>query len=410
MDVRIEPSRLDGSIGAIPSKSDAHRLLIASLLSQGRTEIGLPSSSVDIDTTVECIRTLGARVTKSGDTLIIEKGTPAEGVTLDCSESGSTFRFMVPVASALCDKVSFTGHGRLPDRPIKELLDALRQNGAQFSSDKLPFTKTGRLKSGVYELPGNVSSQYVTGLLFALPILDGDSEIRLTTKLESAAYIDITLWALKRFGIEIEKNGSSYLVKGGQKYRSPSTLTVDGDWSNASYFLASGVRVTGLDVSSPQGDKAILEVFERMGAAISYDDGIRVDASDITGCEIDISEIPDMFPTLAVLATRARGITKFVNGARLRIKESDRIETTANMIRALGGKVKVLDEGMEVEGCRLHGGTVDGSGDHRIIMAAAMTSAFCDGDVVIKGAEAVTKSYPSFFEDLKKLGGKCHVI
>lgn len=410
MRIRLEPARLSGTISAIPSKSDAHRLLIASLLAEEKTEIYLPSSSVDIDTTVECIRTLGAKVTVNGDILLIEKGEKVNDVTLDCSESGSTFRFMVPVASVLCDKVSFVGHGRLPDRPIKELLDALRSNGAEFSANKLPFTKTGRLRSGVFELPGNVSSQYITGLLFALPLLDGDSEIRLTTRLESSAYIDITLWALKRFGIEINKQGNSFFIKGNQKYHSPERLTVDGDWSNASYFLASGVTVTGLDTDSPQGDKKILDVFRALGGKVDTAKGVTADLSSLKGCEIDISEIPDTFPTLAVLATRAEGVTSFVNGARLRIKESDRIETTARLITALGGRVRVLDDGMKVEGCQLHGGEVDGAGDHRIVMAAAMAASFCDGDVIINGAEAVTKSYPDFFEDYKKLGGKCNVI
>ena len=199
-------------------------------------------------------------------------------------------------------------------------------------------------------------------------------------------------------------------VKGDQKYISPESLTVDGDWSNASYFLASGATVTGLDTDSPQGDKKILDVFRALGGRIDTSDGIRADLSEMKGCVIDVSEIPDTFPTLAVLAARAEGVTSFVNGARLRMKESDRIETTARLITSLGGKVRVLDEGMEVEGCSLHGGEVDGAGDHRIVMAAAMAAAFCRGDVIINGAEAVTKSYPDFFEDYKKLGGKCNVI
>ncbi len=410
MKIRIVPSKLSGTISAIPSKSDAHRLLIASLLSKSTTEIYLPSSSVDIDTTIDCIKMLGANVTKEGNRLSIKNGNATNCVTLDCSESGSTFRFMVPVASVLCDEVSFVGHGRLPDRPISELLDALKANGAVFSANKLPFTKTGKLHSGIFELPGNVSSQYITGLLFALPLLEGDSEIRLTTKLESSAYIDITLWALKRFGIEIKKRDNSYFVKGSQKYVSPETLEVDGDWSNASYFLASGATVTGLDTASPQGDKNILDVFRALGGRISTESGITVDTSKLSGCEIDISEIPDTFPTLAVLATKAEGKTKFVNGARLRMKESDRIETTAKLIRSLGGNVTELDDGMEVIGCTLQGGEVDGAGDHRIVMAAALAATFCKSDVVINGAEAVAKSYPSFFEDYKKLGGKCYVI
>lgn len=410
MDIMLEPSTLTGCIDAIPSKSDAHRLLIASLLSDNGSEIYLPSSSVDIDTTIECIKRLGAVVTRANGTLTIKKGTVPNEASLDCMESGSTLRFMVPVASVLCDIVSFTGRGRLPERPLKELLDAMRANGAEFSADKLPLTKTGKLHSGIYELPGNVSSQYITGLMFALPLLAGDSEIRLTTKLESAAYVDITLWALKRFGIEIERRENSYFIRGNQKYASPSRLKVDGDWSNASYFLASGVKVTGLDTDSPQGDKAILDVLEKMGAVIDNEGGISANLSSLRGCEIDISEIPDTFPTLAVLAASAEGKTRFVNGARLRIKESDRIEATANMLKALGCKAVTYSDGMEVEGCQLHGGEVDGVGDHRIVMAAAIAANLADSEVLIRGAEAVTKSYPSFFEDYKKLGGKCHVI
>lgn len=410
MTVTLEPSVLTGSISSIPSKSDAHRLIIASMLSDGATTLRLPTSSADIDATIGCINALGASIKKCGENLVIQGKQFSDCALLDCSESGSTLRFIVPVASAISDTVSFTGKGRLPDRPIKELLDALRSNGAEFSSDKLPFTKTGRLKSGIFTLPGNVSSQYITGLMFALPLLDGNSEIRLTSKLESSAYIDITLRALRRFGIEITQKGSSYFIKGNQKYVSPSSLAVDGDWSNSSYFLASGVTVTGLDTHSPQGDKGILEVFEKMGGKISYSNGICVDLSDLTGCETDISEIPDTFPTLAVLATKAKGKTDFINGARLRIKESDRIETTAAMLTALGGKVEVHRDGMTVYGGKLHSGVVDGAGDHRIVMAAALASTLSDGIITVTGAEAVSKSYPSFFEDFKKLGGKCHVI
>ncbi len=415
MDIRITPAPLHGKIDAIPSKSDAHRLLIASLLSSDTTAIHLPTTSVDIDATTDCIRALGADVSRSGEYISVTGGKRVTNAELDCMESGSTLRFIVPVASAICDTVSFSGRGRLPERPISELLDCLRAHGASFSADKLPFSKGGRLLPGVFEIPGNISSQYITGLLFALPILDGDSEIRLTTKLESSAYIDITLWALERFGIDIIKKEGSFFIKGNQAYQSPKDLTVDGDWSNASYFLASGlmgegVTVDGLDMNSPQGDKSIIGVFEKLGGRVEIGKSITALPSVLSGCKIDISEIPDMFPTLAVLSTTARGTTSFVGGARLRIKESDRIETTAKLITSLGGNVRIHGDGMDVIGTALRGGEADASGDHRIVMSAALASCVCTEDVIIHGAEAVNKSYPSFFEDFKKLGGKCYVI
>ncbi len=415
MIIRIEPTHLSGRIDAIPSKSDAHRILIAAFLSDEKNDILLQSSSKDIDATIECIKALGAKVEKKGNHLIVEKGSLPKEAVLNCNESGSTFRFLVPVASAICEKVSFNGGGRLPERPIKDLLDALRSNGTIFSSDTLPFTKTGKLSSGVFELPGNVSSQYITGLLLALPLLDKSSEIRLTTALESAPYVDITINTLNRFGIEIERRSNSFYVKGNQKYKSPKVITIDGDWSNSSYFLAAGligdkVSVNGLDVNSPQGDKEIIKIFERLGGKVEIGEGITTFPSRLKGCEIDVSEIPDMFPTLAVLATAAEGKTKFVGTARLRAKESDRIKTTASLITSLGGKVNILDDGVEIEGSRLTGGCVDAENDHRIVMATALASILCSEEVTINKAEAVAKSYPSFFEDFKKLGGKCNVI
>ncbi len=414
MKIQVSPSIISGTISAIPSKSDAHRLIIASLLSEAPTEIALKSSSDDIDATLSCVKELGADITRTPDSVMVSVSGSVSSPTLDCSESGSTLRFILPVASALCDEVSFTGHGRLPDRPIKELLDAMRKNGAEFNSDRLPITKRGRLHSGVYELPGNVSSQYITGLLFALPLLDGDSQIKLTTSLESSPYIDITLSALEKFGIEIKRDSTSFYIKGAQKYISPSRLSVDGDWSNASYFLAMGllskpVTVSGLDLSSPQGDKKIIDVLKRMGAYVD-EETVTAHPSELISTEIDVCEIPDMFPTLAVMATRARGTTRFTGIERLRIKESDRVLTVASLITALGGKVRDFGAILEVDCSDLYGGEVDSVGDHRIVMAAALASTFCKSDVIINGAEAVNKSYPSFFEDFKKLGGKYNVI
>ncbi|MBQ7897213.1 MAG: 3-phosphoshikimate 1-carboxyvinyltransferase [Clostridia bacterium] len=415
MRIKVFPSPLSGSIKAIPSKSDAHRLFICAALSDKETVIHLPSSSVDIDTTLDCLEKMGARIKKEGEYVTVTPSPFIEECVLNANESGSTLRFIVPVASAVCGKVTFEGSGRLPDRPITDLTNTLKENGVTFSAEKLPFTKTGRLHSGTFTLPGNVSSQYITGLLFALPLLEGDSEIILTTKLESSAYVDITLGALKKFGIEIKATERGYFVKGNQKYISPDRLSVDGDWSNAAFFLVSGaikngVSMTGLDRSSFQGDKRILNVLEKFGAQITKKDEISVAESKLFSNTVDISEIPDMLPALAVLASFAKGTTKFTGGARLRIKESDRLHSVTQLINSLGGKAEELDEGIKVEGVGLLGGEVDGFNDHRIVMAAAIGGSLSKKEVIINGAEAVNKSYPAFFKDFESLGGKYNVI
>lgn len=415
MRIKVFPSPLSGKIGAIASKSDAHRLFICAFLSNTKTKIKLSTSSVDIDTTLNCLSSLGAEITRENGVVEIVGSQIANDCTLDANESGSTLRFLIPVATALCDKVTFVGRGRLPERPIGELLDALKENGVSFSSDKLPFTTSGRLKSGIFKLPGNISSQYITGLLFALPLLEGDSEIRLTTNLESKGYIDITLSVLKKFGIEITKSENSYFIKGCQRYISPNLAFVDGDWSNSAFFLVSGaiknsLAISGLDINSPQGDKAITDVLKRFGAKVTIGKEVTSHQSLIKGTTIDISEIPDMLPALAVLASFAEGRTEFTGGKRLRIKESDRLKSVADMINSLGGKAKELEEGLLVDGVGLKGGEVNSHNDHRIVMAAAIGGALGSGIVTINGAEAVNKSYPSFFEDFEKLGGKYCVI
>ncbi len=415
MDIKIEPSPISGKIEAIPSKSDAHRIFICAALADKETKVALPSSSKDIDATLSALEAMGTKIERNGKEVIVTPAPFRKEATVNASESGSTLRFLVPVASAVISEVLFEGSGRLPERPIGDLLDALSANGVCFSAQKLPFKKTGVLRAGVYTLPGNVSSQFVTGLLFTLPLLSGDSKIVLTSKLESAAYIDITLEALKKFGIKIEKTCDGFFVRGNQKYTSPSSLTVDGDWSNSAFFLVSGaikgsVTLTGLDRNSPQGDKKIVEVLEAFGAKIILGEGITAKESELSGAKIDISEIPDMLPSLAVLASFAKGKTEFVGGARLRIKESDRLKTTTEMINSLGGKATELDEGLIIEGVGLKGGEVDGANDHRIVMAAAIGGSLSRNGVTIRGAEAVNKSYPSFFEDFSRAGGKYSVI
>jgi len=416
MIVKISPSSLEGTISAIASKSDAHRILICAALSSSPCELLLGTSSEDIEATARCMRALGATIEKSENGLKVTPGKVSEDVFLDCGESGSTLRFLLPVAAALCERAKFTGQGRLPERPIGELMQAMEQNAVSFSAPKLPLETRGRLQSGVYTLPGNISSQYITGLLLALPLLEGDSEIVLTTALESAAYVDITLHALERFGIMITKTQKGYFVRGGQEYKAPEKVRIDGDWSNAAFFLVAGaigrtVTVTGLDMSSPQGDKKICDILRLFGADVRIsDDEITVSPAPLTAQTVDMTEIPDMLPALAVLAANSEGESVFTGAQRLRIKESDRLKTICEMINSLGGECRETEDGVVVTGRKLTGGKVNGSGDHRIVMAAAAAATACVGEVIIDGAQAVKKSYPTFFEDFARLGGEASVI
>ncbi|MGI6151104.1 MAG: 3-phosphoshikimate 1-carboxyvinyltransferase [Christensenellales bacterium] len=417
MNVTVTPAPLGGTIAAIPSKSDAHRLMICAALADKPTELALSQSSEDIDATIGCLRALGAKLEWVGSSLRISPiETPASFPILDCGESGSTLRFLLPVAAALCQQAQFIGSGRLPERPLSQLIAALKPHGVAFSAEKLPLITTGRLQSGEFTLPGNVSSQYVTGLLLALPMLSGDSRITLTTLLESAAYVDITLSALEKFGVAVQRQKDGFFIPGGRRFRSPGKAEVEGDWSNAAFFLCAGaiggeVSVTGLNPASPQGDRRIVSLLRRFGARIEEsENGITAKRSRLIGCEIDINETPDLLPALAVVAAFSQGETRFVNAARLRLKESDRLTSTASLINALGGSATELPSGLVVRGKKLTGGYADSFRDHRIAMAAAVAAVGCEQPVIIAGAECAAKSYPAFYRDFCKLGGIADVI
>lgn len=417
MNLTIKPAKLCGAIAAIPSKSDAHRLLILAALSGGETRLIMPQRSEDIDATIRCLRALGATIELVPDGVRVRGITkPAEDPLLDCGESGSTFRFLLPVAAALCERVRFTGTGRLPERPVGELIQAMREHGVSFSSDRLPFSIEGRLEGGDFTLPGDVSSQYLTGLLLALPMLREPGVITLTTRLESAAYVDITLYALRRFGVEIAPKGGIYRLKEKRRPKSPGELRVEGDWSNAAFFLAAGalgapVCVRGLNPDSPQGDKAILRYLAEFGAKVTPSaDAIWASPAPLRGCEIDVSETPDLLPALAVLGVCASGETRLVNASRLRLKESDRLSSVAAMLRTLGGEVTEQADALIIRGGELTGGEVDCCHDHRVAMAAAAASVRCREELRVLGADAANKSYPAFFTDFNRLGGHAHVV
>lgn len=417
MQVRITPAPLKGAVRAIPSKSAAHRLLILAVLADGPTVLNLPASSQDIDATVRCLRTLGAEIRREGAAVsVTPAASPPLSPLLDCGESGSTLRFLLPVAAVLGGGARFTGGGRLPNRPIGALLDTLRSHGLSFSVDSLPLAMEGCLRGGEFRLPGDVSSQYVTGLLLALPRAEQDSVITLTTALASSSYVEMTLAALRRFGAEIRTERGIYHIPGRQRLASPGTLRVEGDWSNAAFFLAAGalgggVTVTGLDSDSLQGDRAVVSLLRRFGAEVRQEeDAVTVCPGRLRGMEISVEEIPDLLPILAVVAACAEGETRFTHAARLRLKESDRLSAVAALLRALGGEAEELPDGLIVRGGELTGGTADSVHDHRLAMAAAVAAIRCRGPVEIKDAGAVEKSYPRFFEDYKALGGNAHVV
>ena len=417
MKLIIEPAPLRGTIEAVPSKSAAHRLLILAALADAPTQISPAQGSADTRRTLACLQALGAGIERRrGAVLVTPVDAPNPAPLLDCGESGSTLRFLLPVAAALGMGGRFHGGGRLPERPLGDLVDAMRKQGVSFSREKLPLAITGRLKPGEFILPGGVSSQYFTGLLLALPRLPGDSVIRIRGELESSAYVEMTLAALRRFGVNVFRSGDSFRIPGGQKYSSPGEVKVEGDWSSAAFFLAAGalggpVTVTGLDAASLQGDRAIVPILKRFGAFVEIS-GERVTASGgkMRGGDIDLREIPDLLPVLAAVAAAAEGRSRFTGGARLRFKESDRIASTAALLRSLGGSAEELSDGLIVHGGGLAGGAVDSFGDHRIAMAAAVAALRCAGPVTISGAGAVEKSYPAFFTDYRKLGGSVDVV
>lgn len=406
MDIKITPSFLSGEVSIPASKSCAHRSLICAALADGVSVLTGVTMSKDIEATIAAVTALGASVEVNGDTVTVKGiSSPSAKADIDCNESGSTLRFIIPVAAALGTESTFFGRGRLPERPIDIYVRELGRNGVKFDyANTMPFTISDKLHGGIYEIEGNVSSQFITGLLFALPLLENDSEIVLTSHLESRPYVDITIDTLRRFGIEIEESENSFRIKGGQHYKSHDEK-IEGDFSQAAFFfvgnaLGSDINVQNLNPESVQGDKRILDIISEMtenGTLKSY----RADCSDI----------PDLVPILAVLGTFGNEKSVIYNAQRLRIKESDRLVTTADMLNALGGNVEVTDDGLIINPVKkLHGGTVDGAGDHRIVMAASIAATRADGEVVICGANAASKSYPDFFEDYRKLGGKADVI
>ena len=420
MQVICHPQTLSGEITAIPSKSDAHRILICAALADNKTVVKMDTRFADdVEATMRCLKALGANFeVVNGGVIVTPIAVLPENPVLDCGESGSTLRFMLPVVAALGCGGRFEGQGRLPSRPIGPIIDAFRKDGLSVDKDSLPLTIKGKLSSNNYQLPGNISSQFITGFPFALAINHG-GRIVLNEKLESAAYVDMTLDTLKQFGIEVESTENGFMVPENQKITSPNAIMVEGDWSNMCFYLTAGalngpIKCTHLTPDTKQGDAAVIRLLQQFGADITVDenkDTILVSHKSLQSIEVDVREIPDMVPILSVIAAVSTGTTKITGAGRLRIKESDRITTVVNMINNLGGDAKEGEDYLIIHGKNhLKGGSVDCAGDHRIAMAGAIAATVCSDPVILNGAEAVNKSYPRFFEDYQSLGGKIDVI
>ncbi len=406
MNIVITPKSLSGKIVIPPSKSISHRALICAALCSGESEITGVLQCEDTDATIDALTALGAEIrTEDGVTYVkgIEKAP--EYAEIDCRESGSTLRFLIPVAAALGVEAVFTGCGQLPTRPITPYLEQFPKHGVTFVSSTLPYHIKGRLTAGVYPVTGDISSQFITGLMFAMPLLEGNSTIQLTSPLQSKPYADITVQCMRSFGIETLEFNGNYSIKGIQKYK-PAKFTVEGDCSQAAFFavaneLGSSVELAGINRNSVQGDRAVFDIIDRT---------IKINGS-YSGFDIDASDIPDLVPILTVLAAFADGDSHIRGCRRLRIKESDRLVSISTALNSLGANVRVVNDELEITGVKeLSGGVCSSFNDHRIAMSLAIASQRCTDTLTITGAECVAKSYPTFFEDFRALGGEYDVV
>ena len=412
----ISPGARTGRVHIPASKSQAHRLLICAALGEETCEIVCDGVSADIAATAECLRALGAKVerTETGFRISPIQKVPEGCCELLCGESGSTLRFLLPVVGALGAQAAFHREGRLPQRPLAPLDGVLTAHGMTLSEEGDLLLCSGQLQAGNYEIAGNVSSQYISGLLMALPRLAGESALTVIGPLESAAYIAMTEDALRLSGVEFSKNGASYAIPGGQRFRLPLCTAVEGDWSNAAFFLCmgalakGGVRVEELNLKSSQGDRGVLDVLRAFGAEVGEEgDTVTVRRGTLRGVTIDASPIPDLIPVLSVVASVAAGETRVENASRLRLKESDRLQSTANLLRALGGRVEEKEDGLVITGVpALHGGAVETQNDHRLAMSAATAACAATGEVTVDNDVCVAKSYPRFWEDYGSLKGE----
>lgn len=415
----ITPRKLSGTIDVPPSKSDTHRAIICALMARGISEIYPIDLSNDVMATINAAKTLGADIKIIEDRLIIDSrlAFSKNYITINCNESGSTLRFLVPIVSAYGISAQFEGVNSLISRPMNVYADVLPKFGVKCTYEEtLPFVVEGKLKPGTFLISGDISSQFITGLLLALPILQADSEIILANPEEASGYVDMTIKTMAKFGVKIIKNENGFKVPGRQQYRAQD-YTIEGDWSQAAFFLAAGaigesITARGLKMNSLQGDRAISKLLHRMGADVKYsENSITVSPGKLSGFNVFSAPTPDLVPILAILGACADGATRILGASRLKFKESDRLRALHDGLKDLGVNVTETDDGLLIEGRRYFNNiNLNGFNDHRIVMAFSIAAIKADGNICISEAESVSKSYPSFFEDYNKLGGRVNVL
>lgn len=423
--LKIYPNKLEGKVKIPPSKSMAHRAVICAALSDGISKVTNIDYSDDIIATIDAMRSLGAKINKREDYLEVYGINSADNDikksdelrVIDCNESGSTLRFLVPIAALFDGKNNFVGRGNLGKRPLNTYYEIFDKQGIEYSYKEgvLDLVTNGKIKADEFKVKGNISSQFITGLLFALPLLDGDSKIIITTELESKGYIDLTLSAIKDFGVEIINNDyKEFIIKGNQKYKSRD-YRVEGDYSQAAFFLcadalSNNVIADDLKLDSLQGDKEVIDILKRMGVEFqNIDNGIVGSIKDnkLSSTVIDGSQCPDIIPVVTLVAALSKGTTEIINAGRLRIKECDRLNAVTTELNKLGAKITEKQDGLIIEGVeKLQGGVnVWSHKDHRIAMTLSIASTMCDFPIILEDFECVSKSYPQFFEDFKSIGG-----
>ncbi|WP_231723730.1 3-phosphoshikimate 1-carboxyvinyltransferase [Peptoniphilus harei] len=423
MNVKIKPNEIKGKMKSIPSKSLLHRAIILSGIAKDREIIleQVNTISEDIEATLTCIEKLGAKTKVEGDSIRITSlgNIKKSKVELHCKESGTTLRLLLPLVSTFSKEATVDCSEGLRKRPIRELIETLEESGLYFKEKGFPINISGNVTTDFFKISGDISSQYVSGLLLLSSLLDQRSSIYLTTKLESRAYVNITIKVLRDFGIIVNEleEGVFEIYGGRDKILPPKEYQIEGDWSNAAFFLVGGclgdsIKMSGLNLESSQGDKKIVQILKKAGAILTCsDDFISSNRSHLNSFEVDFSETPDLFPILSVVAALSKGQSILKGGERLKLKESNRIESTFQMLKSLGADVKKRDDGLIIQGKEiLDGGIVNSFNDHRIVMSATMASIKCKEPVSIVNAGAVKKSYPNFFDDFKKAGGIFDVI
>lgn len=412
--IKIIPKKLKGEISIPPSKSMAHRAVICASLSKGISIIENIEFSDDIIATIEGMKALGANIKLEENKLIIN----GEGIfkkhlsTIDCNESGSTLRFLVPLSLVRENDVRFIGRGNLGRRPLDTYYEIFQRENILYSQKQgeLDLRVKGRLKGGLFKINGNISSQFITGLLFTLPLLNDNSRIIVTTTLESKAYVDLTISMMKKFGVIVENIAyKEFIIRGNQEYK-PFNYRIEGDYSQAAFYLCadalgSDISCNNLDLNSLQGDRECIEILQRMGAKldISY---MKILGNCLNATIIDAAQCPDIIPVLTVVSALSKGETRIINAERLRIKECDRLKAITSELNKLGANIKELSDGLIINGVEaFKGGEVFSHNDHRIAMSLAIASTRCSEPMILEAPECVKKSYPSFWDDFRKIGG-----